>query len=70
MDGKSFVGKVNCCAMLPNANMGSVEMQVIQDGVSCPLTKPMHWNLSDVPTCESGNGTSFKTSLIFLTHNP
>lgn len=70
LEGKAFAGLINCCALLANADMGAVEIQVLQNGVSLPLTKPMHWNLTGVPNCNSGNAQQFNTSLIFLTHQP
>lgn len=44
---------ITVCAVHPAVDTGIVEIDVSQDGVSCPLTKDLQWSLKDVPQCDA-----------------
>jgi hypothetical protein len=63
---KALTWKINVLSMIPSVTNGIVEIQVIQDGVSCSVTKPMQWELNSIPSFDSNEVPSIKSSLIFL----
>ena len=52
LDGNIMAWEILVCAMISNIDVGAVEIQVHQDGVSCPMTKPAQWSLERVPACD------------------
>lgn len=44
---------ISVCSVHPGIEKGSVEIGISQDGVTCPLTKDLHWILEDVPQCDA-----------------
>ena len=51
LDGNILAWEILVCAQIPTVDVGAVEIQVHQDGVSCPMTKPAQWSLEEVPAC-------------------
>lgn len=66
LSGATLRWEILVCALSPNANDANIEIQVLQDGAPCQLTKPTSWALTDVPTCQSGHTTAIHGSLTFL----
>ena len=56
------------CALVPAIDQGTVEVQVMQDGASCAMTKLAQWQLEGVPGCATNKQDSIKGNLVFLTH--
>jgi len=54
------------CAFSEQAASGVVEVQVLQQGVACALTKEARWSLQSVPACESNHATPIRASLEFI----
>jgi hypothetical protein len=52
LDGNIIAWEILVCAQVPAIDTGAVEIQIHQDGVTCPLTKPAHWSLEQVPQCQ------------------
>ncbi|HXG44066.1 MAG TPA: hypothetical protein VNJ71_04820 [Gemmatimonadales bacterium] len=60
--------QVLVCSLIPGVEAGTVEIQVVQDGVTCPVTKPTQWALERVPRCEGrARPLSIRGHLTFLT---
>ena len=68
LDGNILAWEILVCAMIPTIDVGAVEIQVHQDGVSCPMTKPAQWSLEEIPACEKKRvkPISIRGSLTFL----
>lgn len=58
--------EVLVCSPDGKIDRGDVEIQVLQRGVPCAMTKPAHWTLTKVPPCEGNKAVSIKASLRFL----
>jgi hypothetical protein len=58
--------QILCCSLHPNVDAGIVEIQIMQDGVSCQMTKPAQWNLQNVPQCRTGQAIPINANLTFL----
>jgi hypothetical protein len=65
LDGNTLRWEILCCSGLAGVDSGAVEVVVLQGGVSCPMTKPAHWDLTDVPDCETGTAKPIRASLTF-----
>jgi len=63
LDRNALKWQVKVCALLGDS--GAVEIVVLQTGVSCPMTKPAHWDLSNVPNCDTGDAVPITASLTF-----
>ena|SRR5260221_6709110 len=42
------------CSTVPAITDGIVEIQFLQDNVTCPITAPTKWVLSNIPDCNNG----------------
>lgn len=49
--------EINYCS-LSNVTNGTVEVRIEQDGVQCPITKPMYWESESVPRCDASSGNN------------
>ena len=56
------------CAFVPAIDQGTVEVQVMQDGANCAMTKLAQWQLEKVPRCATNKQDSIKGNLVFLIH--
>jgi hypothetical protein len=65
LDGNTAKWEILCCSTVPTVDSGAVEVVVLQAGVSCPLTKPAHWDLTNVPACGGGKAIPINASLTF-----
>jgi hypothetical protein len=54
------------CAFTAQANHGVVEVQVLQQGIACALTKEARWALQSVPACETSQAIPIRASLEFI----
>src|SRR6266850_8370968 len=53
------------CASIPAARAGAVDIDVLQDGKTCPLVPAAHWALTNTPDCDSGSATPINAALTF-----
>lgn len=55
------------CSLSAQVDAGRVEIVLLQDGVSCPLTKPTSWLVEQIPECAAAqdNVVAQRGSLIF-----
>ncbi len=68
LDGHVMAWQVLVCSVVPAIDRGTVEIQVLQDGVTCPVTKPAQWGLERVPRCAGrARPISIRGNLTFLT---
>jgi len=58
---------IEVCSMLAGQDGGSVEVIISQHGVSCPITKPQRWDLSQLPQCSSGSTIPIRRGVQFHT---
>lgn len=59
------------CAVHAAAHTGTVEIELAQDGVACPLTTNLEWSLKDVPPCAFAGDSVVRIqhSLTFVTRS-
>jgi hypothetical protein len=53
-----------CCSFIPGADSARIAVEVVQDGVPCPMTKPAQWEPT-VPPCDSDQQRPIVASLVF-----
>ena len=58
---------IEVCAVLAGQDSGTVEVIISQHGVSCPITKPQRWDLSQLPQCSSGSTIPIRRGVQFHT---
>lgn len=51
---------ITVCSVLSAGDTGTVEIEISQDGVSCPLTKDLRWSLENVPQCDAAGDNVIK----------
>ncbi len=67
LDHDVMAWQVLVCSLVPGLDLGVVEIQVVQDGTTCPVTKPAQWALERVPRCEGrARPVSIRGNLTFL----
>jgi len=68
VDQHVLAWEILVCAMVPAIDQGIVEVQVMQDGANCAMTKLAQWQLEKVPGCATNKQDSIKGNLVFLIH--
>ena len=63
LDHNTMTWEILVCSFIPGIDSGVVEIVVRQDGAPCPMTKPARWNLTNVPSCDSGQATPIDSAL-------
>jgi hypothetical protein len=58
---------IEVCSVLAGQDTGTVEVIISQHGVSCPITKPQRWDLSQLPQCSSGSTIPIRRGVQFHT---
>jgi hypothetical protein len=48
------------CSLHAAVDAGAVEIVLMQNGVSCPVTKDLHWTLEEVPQCDAAGDNVIK----------
>ena len=61
-----LVWQILCCSLVSTIDSGMVAVQILQNGVPCPMTKSAQWDLTGVPDCRTGEAIPINASLIFL----
>ena len=64
--GNVMAWEILVCSPDGRIDHGDVDIQVLQRGVPCVMTKPAHRSLEGVPACETNKAVSIKASLGFL----
>lgn len=58
--------RINTCSFIPALDSGIIEIHLIQDNVSCQLTRPMQWSLTGVKQCSQDAGKKIESVVHIL----
>ena len=66
--GNGLAWNIQLCSVEARVDEGTVEVDILQDGVTCQMTIPARYHFTDVPDCEAArnNVISQKGSTRFL----
>mgnify|MGYP006885815810 CR=1 FL=1 len=66
LERNALTWRITTCSFIPAVDAGNIEVQIIQDNVSCQVTRPMQWSLSEVGQCSQDSGKQIESAVHIL----
>ena len=65
LDGATLFFQLLVCSPKQQISEGNVDVEYLQDGVTCPCVTPTHWSLTEVPFCNDNKVIPINSRVTF-----